>query len=169
MTGIDRWMLALGFGAIVVAMYSWTRFDEPSYDSQSEYFARYKPRFATSSQRYWRAKWSYVGAITLTFFVFSLVPEPFIGLAGLDPNAEQPKLGEAAIPLAVALALITLENTPGLKDIERRIRGFLHAFARIPDRVRRSVAQMRSSPFNFTPTALGALTRKLGLPVEASK
>jgi hypothetical protein len=149
-------------------MYSWTRFDEPSYDGQSEYFARYKPRFATSSQRYWRAKWSYVGAITLMFLVFSLVPELFIGLAGIDPNAEQQKLGEAAIPLAVALALITLENTPGLKDIERRIRGFLHAFARIPGRVRRSVAQMRSSPFNFTPSALSALTRKLGLPADGS-
>jgi len=168
MTGIDRWMVALCFGTVVVAMYSWTRFDEPSYDSQSEYFARYKPRFATSSQRYWRAKWSYVGAITLMFFVFSLVPELFIGLASIDPNAGQPKLGEAAIPLAVALALITLENTPGLRDIERRIRGFLHAFARIPDRVRRSVAQMRSSPFNFTPNSISALTRKLGLPSEGS-
>jgi hypothetical protein len=71
MTGIDRWMIPLCFGAVVVAMYSWTRFDEPSYDGQSEHFARYKPWFATSSQRYWRAKWSCVGAITLLFLMFS--------------------------------------------------------------------------------------------------
>lgn len=87
-------------------------------------------------------------------------------MAGIDTNVERPKLGEAAVPLAVALALITLENTPGLRDIERRIREFLHAFARIPERVRRSVALMRSSPLNFTPSAINALTRKLGLLAE---
>jgi hypothetical protein len=33
-------------------------------------------------------------------------------VAGIDTDAEQPELGEAAVPLAVALALIPLENTP---------------------------------------------------------
>jgi hypothetical protein len=159
MDGIDKWIVALCFGAVVVAMYSWVRFDEPSCDSQSEYFARYKPRFSTSSKRYWRAKWGYIGAITLLFFIVSFVPQVFTALAGM--KTEQVKVGE--VPLAAALALMTLENMPLLKDIERKIRGFLHAFARIPECVRRTVAQMKSSPFNFSPRAIASLTRKLGL------
>jgi hypothetical protein len=29
-------MIAFAFGAVMVGMYSWSRFDEPSCDSQSE-------------------------------------------------------------------------------------------------------------------------------------
>jgi hypothetical protein len=39
----EKWIIAFVFGTVMVGMYSWSRFDEPSYDSQSEYFSRYKP------------------------------------------------------------------------------------------------------------------------------
>jgi len=169
MFGVDgKWIVALCFGACVVAMYSWARFDEPSCDGQSEFFTRYKPRFSTSSKSYWRAKWGYIGAIAALFFCVSLVPEIFTALAGADATAAQAKLGETWVPLATALGLITLENIPLLKDIERKLRGFLHAFARIPDGIRRTVAQMKSSPFNFTSRAIACLTRKLGLEPSAN-
>jgi hypothetical protein len=50
-----KWIIAFRFGMVTVVLYSWSRFDEPSYDSQSEYFSRYKPKFSTSYARYARA------------------------------------------------------------------------------------------------------------------
>ena len=164
MNGTEKWILALSFGALVVGMYSWARFDEPSYDSHSEFITRYAPRFSTSAKRYWRAKWGYIAAITLVFLIFSTVPEIFRALLPNLSDGNQAKLGEVWVPLAAALALMTLENMPILKDAERKIRAFLHAVARIPECIRRTVAQMKSSPFNFTPRTIAALTRKLDVP-----
>jgi hypothetical protein len=152
----------LCFGAAMVGIYSWSRFDEPSCDGQSEYFARFKPRFSTSYALYSRAKLGYVCAIILLYCIASFVPELFIALAGPQANAIPSK---HVSPLVVALAIVALQNAPVLKDLECRIRGFLHAFARIPECVRRTVARMRSSPFGFDANAatVAAQTRKLNL------
>ncbi|SFH94166.1 hypothetical protein [Bradyrhizobium sp. cf659] len=155
-----KWMIAFAFGAVMVGMYSWSRFDEPSCDSQSEYFSRYKPRFSTSYGRYARAKWAYVGAMIVMYMAFSLVPELFNKVANIGAGGDLSKTIDG-LPLAVALALVTLQNVPGLKELERRIRGFLHSVARIPDCVRRTVAQMRSSQFTFEPGVYQCQTKKL--------
>jgi uncharacterized membrane protein len=154
-------VLIVCFGALTVAFFSWSRFDEPSCDSQSEHFARYKPRFSTSRGNYLRAKVGYICALVLIYFVLSLVPELYASFANIDKSSH---VG----PLVVALALITLQNVPLLKDAECRIRGFLHSFARIPECVRRTVARMRSSPFNFPPNVVAAQTRKLNLPAHSN-
>ena len=157
--GIEN-IVFLCFGAAMVGIYSWSRFDEPSCDTQSEYFARFKPRFSTSYTLYTRAKLGYACAIILLYCILSFVPELFVALAGAGPNAIPSK---HVSPLVVALAIVSLQNAPVLRDVECRIRGFLHAFARIPECVRRTVACMRSSPFNFNRDAVAAQTRKLNL------
>jgi len=111
------WIITICFGAVSVGMSSWSRFDEPSYDSQSEYFARYKPRFSTSYARYAWAKWGYVWAIISVYFVFSLTPEYFNAITA----GEGKVVDSSNIPMAVALGIITLQNVPGLKDLERRV------------------------------------------------
>jgi hypothetical protein len=156
------WFIALCFGAFMVGTYSWSRFDEHSYDSETGYFARYKPRFSTSYGRYVRAKLGYVCAILVIYLVFALVPELFGVFAGVGADEAKAKAIAGSVPLAVVIGLITLQNAPGLKDLERKIRGFLHAFARIPECVRRTAAQMRSSPFKFKPHSLEVQTRRLG-------
>ena len=157
--GIEN-IVFLCFGAAMVGIYSWSRFDEPSCDNQSEYFTRFKPRFSTSYTLYTRAKLGYACAIILLYCILSFVPELFVALAGAGPNAIPSK---HVSPLVVALAIVSLQNAPVLRDVECRIRGFLHAFARIPECVRRTVACMRSSPFNFNRDAVAAQTRKLNL------
>jgi hypothetical protein len=59
------------------------------------------------------------------------------------------------------LAVVTLQDIPGFRDLEQRIRGFLHAKARIPEAVRLTVAQMRGSPFNISPEIEAAQTRRI--------
>lgn len=155
----ENWIIAFAFGAVMVGMCSWSRFDEPSCDSQSEYFSRYKPRFSTSYGRYARAKWAYVGVMMVVYVALSCVPGLVNVFASLRASDDSKTIG--GLPLAVALALVTLQNVPGLKELEKRIRGFLHSVARIPDCVRRTVAQMRSSPFNFEPGVYQCQTKKL--------
>lgn len=157
---VEKWIIAFAFGAVMVGMYSWSRFDEPSCDSQSEYFSRYKPRFSTSYSRYARAKWAYVGVMMVIYVAVSLVPELFNAVANIGARSDSSKTLDV-LPVVVALALVTLQNVPGLKELEKRIRGFLHSIARIPDCVRRTVAQMRSSQFNFDPNVYLCQTKRL--------
>src|SRR5436190_7096154 len=159
-----HWIVALLFGAAIVGVCFWSRFDEPSYTG-SDYFARYKPRFSTSRRRYTRAKLGYVGSIVIVFLVLSAVPEIFYALIPKEVLAAFPKPSDTTLPLAVALVLIAFQTVPRLNEAERRIRGILHAVARIPDSIRTTVAQLRGSPFNCSPSALALQTRKLGPPV----
>ena len=65
MDDVSNLIVGLRFGVVMVAIHSWSRFDQPSYHTGSEHFARYKPRFATSHALYARANWAYVGAVVV--------------------------------------------------------------------------------------------------------
>ncbi|MGZ8371390.1 MAG: hypothetical protein ACXW3G_00420, partial [Rhodoplanes sp.] len=147
-------IVGLCFGVVMVAIHSWSRFDQPSYHTGSEHFARYEPRFATSHALYARAKWAYVGAVVVIYVIVSLTPGMYSALSGKTVDSSN-------IPWIVALAVVTLQDIPGFRDLEQRIRGFLHAKARIPEAVRLTVAQMRGSPFNISPEIEAAQTRRI--------
>lgn len=159
----SHWLASLGFGALIVGVCYWSRFDEPSYDGTSEYFARYSPRFSTSRRRYVRARLGYVCAILILFVIFSAIPEVFYALLPDDVAAKAPKPGDATLPLGIALIMVAFQTIPRLNEGERRIRGILHSIARIPESIRRTVAQLRGSPFNCNPAALASQTRKLNM------
>lgn len=156
-----HWLAALGFGALIVGVCFWSRFDEPSYDGTSEYFTRYKPRFSTSRRRYARAKLGYVCAMLIVFFVFSAAPELLYAL--LPDNLPRPS--DTTLPLGVALILIAFQTIPRLNEGERRIRGILHSVARIPESIRRTVAQLRGASFKCSPVAVTCQTRKLNMQI----
>ncbi|UPT87452.1 chloride channel protein [Bradyrhizobium barranii subsp. apii] len=156
-----HWLEALGFGAIIVGVCCWSRFDEPSYNGTAEYFTRYKPRFSTSRRRYARAKLGYECAILIVFVVFSAAPELFYAL--LPDNV--PKPSETTLPLGIALIMVAFQTIPRLNEGERRIRGILHSVARIPESIRRTVAQLRGSSFNCSPGAVACQTRKLNMQI----
>ncbi|MEZ5786327.1 MAG: hypothetical protein R3D62_07605 [Xanthobacteraceae bacterium] len=145
------------FGAVLVGIDSWSRFDQPSYNTHSEHFVRYEPRFATSHALYRNARLAYVAANLLIYAIVSVAPG-VLGVFGIRPFGEN--ASGPTIPLFAALIIITLQNIPGLREIEQRIRSSLHTIARIPDAVRRTVAQMRGSPFSIRKDLMPALDRK---------
>lgn len=158
-----HWLASLSFGALIVGVCYWSRFDEPSYDDTSEFFARYKPRFSTSRRRYARARLGYVLAILIAFLIFSVAPEVLYALLPEGVAEKAPKPSEATLPLGIALVMIAFQTIPRLNEGERRIRGILHSIARIPESIRRTVAQLRGSPFNCSEIAIAAQTRKLNM------
>lgn len=145
------------FGALLVGVDSWSRFNQPSYNTHSEHFVRYEPRSATSHTLYRNARLAYVGANLLIYAIVSVTPD-VLGVFGIRPFGEN--ASGPTIPLFAALIIITLQNIPGLREIEQRIRSSLHTIARIPDAVRRTVAQMRGSPFSIRRDLTPALDRK---------
>ncbi|MCP3467906.1 MULTISPECIES: hypothetical protein [unclassified Bradyrhizobium] len=163
-----HWLAALGFGAMIIGVYFWSRFDEPSYEGTSEYFVRYKPKFSTSRRRYLRAKLGYVFAILIVFFILSAVPEIFYALLPEELSQKAPKPSDTTLPLGVALMLIAFQTIPRLNEGERRIRGLLHSVARIPESIRRTVAQLRGFPFHCSAAAVALQTRKLGVQIGKS-
>ena len=152
------WSIALLFGSIMVFLHALERFDEPSYNVTREYFKRYKPRFSTSRARYRNAKLTYTVFMLALYLVFSSSPDI---LALMTGGAVADSTG-AALPLAVAVALTSLQNIPLVKDFEKQTRGFLHAAARIPEGVRDLVAQLKGSSFNFPKYLPAAMAEEIG-------
>ncbi len=144
------WYAALAFGAIIVANVSWSRFDQPSYGDKSQYFRIYAPRFSTPSSRYRRARAGYLAVILGVFVFFSLFPKFLsVFVTGELPGGMTKPEQASALPLVVAMLLIGLQEAPGLKQLEVRIRSALHAVGKIPEGVRRTVSQLKGAHFSF--------------------
>ena len=102
-------VVSLCVGVVMVAIHSWSRFDQPSYHTPSEHFARYEPRFATSHALYARAKWAYIGAVVGIYVILSLTPDMY--------NAIAPRpVDISSVPWIVALGIVTLQDIPGLRE-----------------------------------------------------
>jgi hypothetical protein len=137
-----NWIVALLVGAAMIIFYFWSQFDEPSYDSSSEFFSKYRPRFSTSRSQYVRAKFEYLFLFFTVYLVFSFVPEIFYALVG-HGESKSAIQSPTVVPVVIAFALIAFQKAPMTKDAERRIRAFFHALAQVPDGVRRTLAQIR--------------------------
>ncbi len=142
------WYAALAFGALMVGSFSWSRFDQPSYEDKSQYFRIYAPRFSTPRSRYRNARLGYVAVLMAIFVFFSLFPKFLLVFTNSAADPEK-QLEGSAIPLIVATLLMGFQNLPGLKQIEAKIRSALHAFGKIPDGVRRTVSQLKGAQFRF--------------------
>jgi hypothetical protein len=126
----QEWLVALVFGVFMISAFSWTRFDEPVCENESQYFGIYKPRFLTSEQRYSYGRLGYVNAIVLLYLVLSFVPKLYVELV---PGGVETELSKSPIiPLMIAASLTSLKNVPILQGLERRIRGFLHTLREFP-------------------------------------
>src|SRR5260370_41572183 len=74
------WIVALLVGAAMITFNFWYQFDEPSYDSPSEFFSKYKPWFLTSHTQYVRARFGYIFLFLIAYLIFSFVPDIFYAL-----------------------------------------------------------------------------------------
>jgi hypothetical protein len=160
-----NWIIALCAGGAMVAFGSWGRFDDPSYDSDADFFTRYKPRFSTYRGRYAHARYGYISTFLAIYLIFSFVPEIFYALLSVEADVKEKTAIQSptVLPVVIALALVTFQRSPISKEVERRIRSFFHALAQIPEGIRRTVALLRNSDFAFDPNAVSLQTTKLGL------
>jgi len=131
-----EWDGAVFYGVLIVTVYSWSRFDEPTYN-KIQYFSIYKPQFATSNSSYLFMKITYI-LLSCAIFVGASLVSKVVGANG-----------PLTSPIAIAMYVVTLQNVPGLLAVERAVRAVLHATAKIPQRVRQTAEQMCTADFKF--------------------
>jgi hypothetical protein len=157
LTDTAQWTVALCVGAAIIWLNSWSQFDEPSYDTQTEALTTYKPRFTTYRTNYVRAKLIYILAFFALFLAFSFVPDLFYALfPERKPDSPTPIL-----PAVVAMVLVTFTRTPLSRDLERKLRSFFHGVANIPEGVRKTIAQIRRSEYRPDDEHIESQTAKL--------
>ena len=103
------WYAALAFGAFMVGSFSWSRFDQPSYEDKSQYFRIYAPRFSTPRSRYRNARLGYVAVLMAIFIFFSLFPKFLLVYTNSAADLQKP-LDGSSIPLIVATLLMVFQN-----------------------------------------------------------
>ena len=158
------WYAALGAGSILLGIYFWFRFDEPSY---AGLLGRYEPCFMTSSTRYRRAKLAYV-LVTISVYCFvSVIPE-VIHEHGAKLSTISTITIFAIMPLLIALGFVSLGQIRLLQPFEKSFRALFHSAARVPVAVQRTVNQMHICEFVFDPSAVEAQTLKLGIQKDHS-
>ena len=157
LTDTMQWTVALCVGAAIIWLNSWSQFDEPSYDTQTEALTTYKPRFTTYRTSYARAKLIYILAFFALFLAFSFVPDLFYAVF----PERKPDSPPAMLPAMVALALVAVTRTPLSKDLERKLRSFFHGVAHIPEGVRKTIAQIRRSGFRPNDDNIDGQTARL--------
>ena len=140
-----EWWLSLLLGATIVVIYSYSRFDEPSY-GELKYFARYELRFSTSHGAYQRWKYAYTLLVTLIFIVFAMLIQ--WARKGTGGGATPLPSQELSSPIAIAMYIISLTSLPYLQKGELLLRGMFHAWAKIPHAVRQTFGEMDASQFN---------------------
>ena len=133
----------------MVLVFSWERFDEPSYSkNETEFFRIFAPRFSAIRKRYNLSRLFYILIMITTFFLFSTFPRlvsPLISIETFTAFSTGP-----AWPLFVSTLILGIQNAPGFKELERKIRSGLHAIAEIPQGVRRTVSLLMGAKFNFS-------------------
>jgi hypothetical protein len=157
LTDTVQWTVALCVGAAIIWLNSWSQFDEPSYDTQTEALTTYKPRFTTYRTSYAHAKLSYILTFFALFLAFSFVPDLFYALF----PERKPDTPAAMLPAMVAVALVAVTRTPLSRDLERKLRSFFHGVANIPEGVRKTIAQIRRSDYQPNDDEIGDQTAKL--------
>lgn len=140
--------LCLSAAIALVFLFCRKKFDEPSVEKHEDDFAyQLLPRYLATKQEYSRGFLIYFGSMAFTVFMLSLVGPKPLSAFGVDIP---PQLGNAAVPLFVALVLVgILPNVPVLQEIEKWIRKYAHERAFIPASARAAAENLSAADFDF--------------------
>lgn len=148
MPDLDYW-LAVAFGFIVVLLVSFEKFNTPSYKRrEKEIFKKYRPRFITFDRLFARALVFYLLFVEAIYA--GIVLSAGFGEAMLEgAGGEQPEFGSPAHPLFAASIVVGFQSGFWIKEVERRLRRWLHWWAKIPRGAWSTIINLRSSDFAF--------------------
>ncbi len=145
--GYLYFLLAFMAAAIIVVLYCWPKFDEPSVaKNDNDFITQFLPRDLASPKEYSYGLATYAIAMLTVLAVLSALGPPVLKLIGL----EAPTTAAGATPIVVALAMVGLApNIPVLKEIEIAIRRFAHRRAFIPSAAKATAERLTAAKFDF--------------------
>ncbi|MHC4108295.1 MAG: hypothetical protein ACYSTY_09455 [Planctomycetota bacterium] len=146
---VSGYWLAVAFGFLIVLLVSIENFNTPSYrKKEKQIFKKYTPRFITFDRLFVRALLFYLLFVEAIYA--GIVLSAGFGEAILDGGqTEQPEFGSPAHALFAASVVVGFQNGFWIREVERRIRRWLHWWAKVPRGAWSTITNIRSSDFAF--------------------
>lgn len=141
--------LCLSAAIALVVLFCKRKFEESSVKRDDEdYISQLLPRHLATREEYSKGFLIYVGSMAFTVLMLSLVGPKPLSVFGVNIP---PEVGNAAMPLAVALMLVgILPNVPVLQEIEKWLRRYAHEQAFIPAAARATAERLSAADFDFS-------------------
>jgi hypothetical protein len=139
--------LAFFAAAVIVVLYCWPKFDEPSVaKNDNDFITQFLPRDLASPKEYTYGLATYIVSMLTVLAALSALGPPVLKLVGL----EAPTTAAGATPIVVALAMVGLApNVPVLKELELALRRFAHRRAFIPTAAKATAERLTAAKFDF--------------------
>lgn len=144
---LQQFWFAFGFGFLLVFLVSIEVFDTPTYlKRERDAFRKFRPSFVTFNRLYARALFIYLLLMEFIYVGLSFSPSLADTVLNLGEGVDA---SSPAYPLLAASVLVGFQNAFLIKEVERRLRKWLHRWAKIPHGARTTVAELRRSDFLF--------------------
>lgn len=140
--------LAFAFGFTLVLLVSLEVFNEPSYKkTERGLYKKFRPRDVTSNKLYFRSLILYLASMEFLYTAISSSTE--LGLALKNSKISSNLAHDPTYPLLAATIVVGFQSAWYIKEIEKRLRAWLHKWAKIPEGARRTIDDLRRSRFVF--------------------
>jgi hypothetical protein len=146
----DPFTVSLIFGFLVIVVFAYRKFDEPTYirnDSDPETYIL--PRFLALRRQYRLALLLYIGSLELCLIALSLIgPKALTAIVG--ETGQVVSQVHDTFPVWLALCMTGIAPmVPGLDRLELAIRHWAHQRAHIPSGVKIQADRLEASDFDF--------------------
>jgi hypothetical protein len=151
----------VGFGVLIVLVYGWQRFNEPSFPNDGTLPRTVEPlRYLFLKPAYPRARAFYAGCLLALYALLLLPGQSMLGF--MTGSGSKDGLSPQAWPLLIALILTSLGSAPTsikwLNIIEEQLRRWVHARYLVPDGIRSTIAMLDDASYEPSVSQLNFLT-----------
>ncbi len=138
-------------GLVIVTVYAWERFNEPSFPNRETLPSAVVPlRYLFLRPQYPRARLTYVVA-SLTLYAMLVWPGPsIIDVFGIDSSTFPPQAWALLVAL-VMVGLVPHSNLKWLVKIEEQLRRWVHEWFLVPNGIEETIQVLEDT--RFEPTA----------------
>lgn len=149
-------LIFLGIGMLVVLMFAWRRFNEPSFPNNETLPRTVDPlRYLFISSAYIKARRVYSLGFILLYVLLILPGASTAAVLGISN-----KLPAEAWVLGVAIVMVEIAPNAGIKWLnlmEETWRKWVHSWFLVPDGILKTAAILQDAKFSLTPEQLEAL------------
>lgn len=141
--------LAYASGLVLVILVSLEVFNEPSYKKKEPgLYKKFRPRDVTSNRLYFRSLSLYLASMGFLYTVISSSTD--LGSALIGGKEVSSNLARDPVyPLLAATIVVGFQSAWYIKEVEKRLRSWLHRWAKIPQGARKTIDDLRRSKFVF--------------------
>jgi hypothetical protein len=145
-------------GLLVVFVYAWRRFDEPSFSSDEALPSTTEPlRYLFLRREYRRARFTYVVASLLLYCALVWPGPTVVPALGVVGMKDFPTEAWALLVALILVGLIPNSNLTWLTTVEAHLRRLVHSRFLVPDGTMRMIGSLQDAPYEPPASQLNAV------------